>query len=82
MLLAQSGITKDLEGHKAYFGSPAADAGTRYREMAALRKLPDLLGSGARGDLRIAASRAASSKRDARAKTREDSAEIAQSPGE
>ena len=38
---AKSGVSKDLEGGKTYFGYPAAEARTIYREMAALRHLPE-----------------------------------------
>ncbi len=38
---AKSGVSKDLEGGKLYFGYPAAEARTTYREMAALRHLPE-----------------------------------------
>ena len=37
---AKSGISKDLEGGKAYFGIPAAEIRERQRELAALRHLP------------------------------------------
>jgi UDP-3-O-[3-hydroxymyristoyl] glucosamine N-acyltransferase len=30
-----------LEGGKIYFGSPAAEARTKWRELAALRQLPE-----------------------------------------
>ena len=40
---AQSGVSKSLEGGKVYFGSPADELRTRHRELAALRKLPDLI---------------------------------------
>jgi UDP-3-O-[3-hydroxymyristoyl] glucosamine N-acyltransferase len=40
---AKSGVSKDLEGGKAYFGIPAAEIKLRQRELAALRKLPELL---------------------------------------
>ncbi len=40
---AKSGVSKDLEGGKAYFGIPAEEIRVRQRELAALRKLPDLL---------------------------------------
>ena len=43
VVLGQSGITKDLEGGKTYFGSPAVDARVKFREMAALKKLPEIL---------------------------------------
>lgn len=40
IVLAQSGVSKDLTGGKVYFGSPAEEARTIYRSMAALRHLP------------------------------------------
>lgn len=40
---AKSGVSKDLEAGKVYFGYPAAEARTAYRELAALRHLPDFL---------------------------------------
>lgn len=43
VLLAQSGTNKTLEGGRVYFGSPAADARLKMREIAALKKLPSLL---------------------------------------
>ena len=43
VVLAQSGIAKSLEGGKTYFGSPASEAKEKFREMASLRMLPDLI---------------------------------------
>ncbi|HLV40770.1 MAG TPA: LpxD N-terminal domain-containing protein [Brumimicrobium sp.] len=43
IVLAQSGISKSLAPNKTYFGSPAKDIRLVYREMAALRKLPEIL---------------------------------------
>lgn len=40
---AQSGVARSLEGNATYFGSPANDARTVLREMAALRKLPGII---------------------------------------
>lgn len=40
---AQSGVAKDLKEGGSYFGSPCADARTRMKEMAAVRKLPSIL---------------------------------------
>ena len=34
ILYAQSGVTKSLEGHQAYFGSPAEEAKKMYKKMA------------------------------------------------
>ncbi|MFN0035570.1 MAG: UDP-3-O-(3-hydroxymyristoyl)glucosamine N-acyltransferase [Saprospiraceae bacterium] len=40
---AKSGVSKDLDGGKGYFGIPAEEARGKYRELAALRQLPDIL---------------------------------------
>lgn len=40
---AQSGISKDLQAGKTYFGSPCTEAKAKFREMAALRRLPEIL---------------------------------------
>ena len=37
---AKSGVSKSLEEGKAYFGYPANEARTMYKELAALRHLP------------------------------------------
>lgn len=44
-ILAQSGVNKSLEAGKTYFGSPAADARLKFRELAAIKKLPEILES-------------------------------------
>lgn len=41
VVLATSAVDKSLEGGKQYFGTPAVEAYQRWREMAALRKLPE-----------------------------------------
>ncbi len=43
VVLAKSGVSKDLEAGKTYFGYPAQEVRTSYRELAALRQLPDFL---------------------------------------
>jgi UDP-3-O-[3-hydroxymyristoyl] glucosamine N-acyltransferase len=43
VISAKSGVSKSLEGGKAYFGAPAVEAREAYREMAAVRQLPDFL---------------------------------------
>ena len=43
VILAQSGIAKSLAGGKTYFGSPAGDMRLKFREMAAVRKLPEII---------------------------------------
>jgi UDP-3-O-[3-hydroxymyristoyl] glucosamine N-acyltransferase len=43
VVYAQSGIGKDLEEGKTYFGSPCIEAKAKFREMAAIRKLPEIL---------------------------------------
>lgn len=40
---AKSGVSKSLEGGKAYFGIPAVEMREKFRELAALRQLPELL---------------------------------------
>ncbi|MEN0006047.1 MAG: LpxD N-terminal domain-containing protein [Bacteroidota bacterium] len=41
VVLAGAGVSKDLEGNKTYFGAPASEARTKYKELAALRHLPE-----------------------------------------
>ena len=41
IVLAGTGVSKDLEGGKTYFGAPAGEMRTKYRELAALRHLPE-----------------------------------------
>jgi UDP-3-O-[3-hydroxymyristoyl] glucosamine N-acyltransferase len=41
IISAKSGVSKNLEGGKAYFGYPANEARAAYKELAALRHLPE-----------------------------------------
>ena len=41
VVYAQSGVSRSLEGGKAYFGSPAEEARDKFREIAALKQLPE-----------------------------------------
>ncbi|MDX1445891.1 LpxD N-terminal domain-containing protein [Lishizhenia sp.] len=43
VIMAQSGISKSLEGGKSYFGSPCQELRVVYREMAAVRRLPEII---------------------------------------
>lgn len=43
VVLAGSGVNKNLETGKVYFGTPATEARTRYKELAALKMLPDYM---------------------------------------
>lgn len=43
VVLGQSGVTKDLGGSKTYFGSPAEEVRSKYRELALIRKLPAVI---------------------------------------
>ncbi|MCB0736715.1 MAG: UDP-3-O-(3-hydroxymyristoyl)glucosamine N-acyltransferase [Bacteroidetes bacterium] len=43
VISAQSGVSKSLEGGKAYYGSPAREIRTVHKELAALRRVPDLI---------------------------------------
>ena len=40
---AQSGIGKNLEAGKTYLGSPCGEVKVKVKEMAAVRKLPEIL---------------------------------------
>ncbi|WP_299207322.1 UDP-3-O-(3-hydroxymyristoyl)glucosamine N-acyltransferase [uncultured Dokdonia sp.] len=40
---AQSGVSKSLEGKKSYFGTPAGDFREKYKELANLRMVPELI---------------------------------------
>ncbi|HBK71820.1 MAG TPA: UDP-3-O-(3-hydroxymyristoyl)glucosamine N-acyltransferase [Flavobacteriaceae bacterium] len=40
---AQSGVGRDLEGGRSYFGSPCDEARKKYREMAAVKVLPQII---------------------------------------
>ena len=40
---AQSGISKSLEGHKTYWGTPAQEARIELREMASVKQIPNIL---------------------------------------
>lgn len=43
VVLAQSGISKSLDANKTYFGYPAEEARKKYREMASIRLLPEII---------------------------------------
>jgi UDP-3-O-[3-hydroxymyristoyl] glucosamine N-acyltransferase len=43
VVMAQSGVSKSLQGGRTYFGSPASETRQRFKELAALRRLPDFL---------------------------------------
>ena len=43
IISAQSGVSKSLEGGKHYFGTPADDFRSKYKEIAAIRKIPEIL---------------------------------------
>lgn len=43
VISAQSGISKTLEGGKSYFGTPADDFRSKYKEIASIRLIPSML---------------------------------------
>ncbi len=43
VVLGQSGIAKSLKGHTTYFGSPVLEARAKMKELAMMKKLPDLI---------------------------------------
>lgn len=46
IVLAKSGVSKNLEGGKTYFGAPAQEVNIAYREIAAMRQLPNFIKKG------------------------------------
>lgn len=43
VISAQSGVSKSLPGHKAYFGTPADEFRKKYKELASIRLIPDII---------------------------------------
>ncbi len=43
IISAKSGVSKSLEGGKSYFGSPAGDFREKYKEIASIRKIPEII---------------------------------------
>ena len=43
VISAQSGVSKSLEGNKSYFGTPADDFRSKYKELASIRQIPELI---------------------------------------
>lgn len=43
IILAQTGVSKSIPGGKRYMGSPAAHAYTRFKELASIRRLPEIM---------------------------------------
>ncbi|NDI99122.1 UDP-3-O-(3-hydroxymyristoyl)glucosamine N-acyltransferase [Flavobacterium sp. LaA7.5] len=43
IVLAQSGIGKSLDGGKTYFGSPAEEARDKMKQLANIKRIPDIL---------------------------------------
>ncbi len=42
-VLGQSGVGSDLPPNKSYFGSPCGESRTKFRELAAFKKLPQII---------------------------------------
>ncbi|MBP2832637.1 UDP-3-O-(3-hydroxymyristoyl)glucosamine N-acyltransferase [Aquimarina sp. U1-2] len=43
IISAQSGVSKSLEANKSYFGTPADDFRKKYKELAAIRQIPEVI---------------------------------------
>ncbi len=43
VVLGQSGVGNDLSPNKTYFGSPCGESRTKFRELAAFKKLPQII---------------------------------------
>ncbi|XCF05076.1 UDP-3-O-(3-hydroxymyristoyl)glucosamine N-acyltransferase [Tamlana crocina] len=45
VISAKAGVSKSLEGHKSYFGIPADDFRSKYKELASIKKIPEIIES-------------------------------------
>ncbi len=43
VVLGKGGIMGELEGNKTYMGAPAIEARAKWRELALIRKLPEII---------------------------------------
>lgn len=43
VISAQSGVSKSLPGNKSYFGTPADEFRKKYKELASIRLIPDII---------------------------------------
>ena len=43
VILAQSGVSKSLEGGKTYFGSPAEEARDKLKQLAYVKRIPEII---------------------------------------
>ncbi len=43
VISAQSGVSKSLPGNKAYFGTPADEFRKKYKELASIKLIPDII---------------------------------------
>jgi UDP-3-O-[3-hydroxymyristoyl] glucosamine N-acyltransferase len=43
IISAQSGVSKSLPGYKSYFGTPADEFRKKYKELASIRLIPDII---------------------------------------
>ncbi len=43
IISAQSGVSKSLVGNKSYFGSPADEFRKKYKELASIKLIPDII---------------------------------------
>lgn len=45
VISAKAGVSKSLEGGKSYFGIPADDFRSKYKELASIKKIPEIIES-------------------------------------
>ena len=43
IILGQSGVTKSVAGGKTYFGSPIEESREKFKHLANIKKIPELL---------------------------------------
>ena len=42
-VLGQTGVTKSIEGHKTYFGTPIEESRVKLKDLAYVKKIPEIL---------------------------------------
>jgi UDP-3-O-[3-hydroxymyristoyl] glucosamine N-acyltransferase len=43
VVLGQTGVTKSIEGGKSYFGTPVEESREKLKQLANIKKIPDLI---------------------------------------
>ena len=43
VVMGQTGVTKSIEGGKSYFGTPIEESREKLKQLAYVKKIPDLI---------------------------------------